>query len=327
MKKTLVLLALLLLPVVVVAQAPPGCSWEGDPILRYGWFYTLPEGNDTLQMYRGETYVEYDVLPMNAYDTYTPAQCHATDTFCFHYTDLFGWTIVSAEPMIWDDPTYLVLAPGTGYWATISINCPCSATVGQWNRIIISFNYTDVYGTCAPQCGDCNDPTLRGGTQHLWNADTLWVEVVESPPSALIVDQDTVTLVDEGQTQAYIPFTIESPNPCAPPATAGYRITSKGHVGAAIDQSGSIAVAGGTTEYVYGIINAGAAHDCDWDTLMIIMWNTADEPPIYDTCVQRIHVITPEPVPLFTVPVVTILVLALILAAAVFMRRRAVSKA
>jgi hypothetical protein len=32
-------------------------------------------------------------------------------------------------------------------------------------------------------------------------------------------------------------------------------------------------------------------------------------------------------VPLFTVPVVTILVLALILAAAVFMRRRAVSRA
>jgi hypothetical protein len=48
---------------------------------------------------------------------------------------------------------------------------------------------------------------------------------------------------------------------------------------------------------------------------------------VYDTCVQIIHIVEPEPVPLFTVPVVTILVLALILAAAVFMRRRAVSRA
>jgi hypothetical protein len=46
-----------------------------------------------------------------------------------------------------------------------------------------------------------------------------------------------------------------------------------------------------------------------------------------DTCVQVIHVVEPSSVPLFTVPVVTILVLALILAVAIFMRRRAVNRA
>jgi hypothetical protein len=66
---------------------------------------------------------------------------------------------------------------------------------------------------------------------------------------------------------------------------------------------------------------------CTYDTLTIIVWSLAGPTIWYDTCVQRVHVVTPVPVPLFTVPVVTILVLALILAAAVFMRRRAVSRA
>ena len=47
----------------------------------------------------------------------------------------------------------------------------------------------------------------------------------------------------------------------------------------------------------------------------------------YDTCVQLIHIVDPVPVPLFSAPVVTILVLAMLLTAAVLMRRRAANKA
>ena len=135
--------------------------------------------------------------------------------------------------------------------------------------------------------------------------------------------QDSLTLVDHGQTQAYIPFSICNADACAP--DYGYNIKSKGHVGAAIDVTETIVVPGGTCKDVYGIINAGVALECDYDTLTIIAWGGI--PVMYDTCVQVIHVVLAEPVPLFTVPVVTILVLALILAAAVFMRRRAVSRA
>ena len=42
---------------------------------------------------------------------------------------------------------------------------------------------------------------------------------------------------------------------------------------------------------------------------------------------EEIHVVEPVPVPLFSTPVVTILVLAMILAAAVIMKRTAINKA
>ena len=135
--------------------------------------------------------------------------------------------------------------------------------------------------------------------------------------------QDSLTLVDHGQTQAYIPFSICNTDPCAP--NYGYNIKSKGHVGPAINTTGTVAVPGGTCKDVYGIIDAGGSSVCALDTLTIIAWGGV--PVMYDTCVQIIHVVSSEAVPLFTVRVVTILVLALILVAAVFMRRRAVSAA
>ena len=60
---------------------------------------------------------------------------------------------------------------------------------------------------------------------------------------------------------------------------------------------------------------------------MIGFFNAPGPGGIYDTCVQAIVVVEAVPVPLFTRPVVTIMVLAMILAAAVVMRRRATSVA
>jgi hypothetical protein len=79
-------------------------------------------------------------------------------------------------------------------------------------------------------------------------------------------------------------------------------------------------VDGGACVDVYGIIDGGTANVCDYDELTIIVWDDATG-TVYDTCVQLIHVVTPVPVPLFTAPIVTILVLVMILAAAVIMKR------
>jgi hypothetical protein len=51
------------------------------------------------------------------------------------------------------------------------------------------------------------------------------------------------------------------------------------------------------------------------------MWTTG-ETALYDTCVQVIHVVEPEPVPVLTPPVAAILVITLVVIAAIFIRRR-----
>jgi hypothetical protein len=330
MKKLFAVLALtlLLMPAVASAAAPPGCSWEGDPCMRYGFgqYDGLPfnqPGPDYANIFAGQT-LTYILAPMNmTLATYTGGGCTALDTLCFEAYSAKGWDL-AADPAM-GTPVEL---PAGGYiwYQEISITAPCDVSVGDVDTLIAKVAYTNIAGDCAPECGDCFDPNVRiSNLQAYYNADTLIVTVVTSPP-ALGVFQDTLTLVDAGQTQAYIPFSICNQDNCAPLTTYGYNVKSKGHVGAAINTSGTTDVLGGACKDVYGVIDAGAAVECDFDTLTIIVWTTA-APIVYDTCVQVIHVITPIPVPLFTMPVVTILVLALILAAAVFMRRRAVSRA
>jgi hypothetical protein len=323
MKKLVFLsLALMLLSGIAYAQ-PPGCSWEGDPAFRYGWGYLngLPynqPGPDYITAIAGQT-LTYRLGPYNAHPTWTPTTCKNTDTLCFHISDNLGWTIACTPPA--DAPT--ILGAGYLFYEDVSITLPCNVTVGQIDEVIAVCAYTNIAGTCDVSCGDCNDPNVRPGDGlNYYSADTLYITVVVSPP-ALGIFQDSIYYVEQGQTQAYVPFTIANQDECAPPTLFNYNIVSKGHIGAAINQSGSVTVNGGEQQDVYGIINAGTAAICTYDTLTIIAWaGTA-----YDTCVQLVHVVSPVTVPLFTAPVVTILVLALVLAAAVFMRRRAVSRA
>ncbi len=330
MKKLFAILALtlLLMPAVAFA-APPGCSWEGDPGMRYGFgqYDGLPynqPGNDFANIYPGAT-LTYTLAPMNITTAaYTGAGCIALDTLCFHATSAQGWTITCDPPM-----GELMELPAGGYiwYQEVSLTAPCAVSVGDKDTLIALVAYSNIAGVCDPACGDCFDPNVRisSGIKY-YNADTLIVTVIEAPP-ALGVLQDTLTLVDRGATQAYVSFSICNQDECAPPTLYSYNITSIGVPTRipAINQSGSTTVDGGACEDVYGIVDAGLALACDYDTLTIIVWTPA--PVVYDTCVQVIHIIEPEEVPLFTVPVVTILVLALILAGAVFMRRREVSKA
>lgn len=329
MKKLFAILALtlLLMPAIALAQPPAGCTWEGDPAFRYGFGQAdgLPfnqPGWDYADAYPGQM-LTYNVAPYNA-TAWLPYTCVLLDTLCFHAVSLQGWAIAAVPPM-----GELMELPAGGYiwWQEISITAPCDASVGDKDTLIIKCAYANNAGVCAPECGDCADPNVRPTTGvKYYNADTLVVTVVEAPP-ALGVLQDTLTLVDRGQTQAFVPFTVCNQDECAPPTLYSYNITSKGVTGRipAINQTGTTTVDGGACKDVYGVVDAALALACDYDTLTIIVWTP--EPVVYDTCVQVIHIIEPQPVPLFTVPVVTILVLALILAAAVFMRRRAVSRA
>jgi len=340
MKKLMIVLALalLLVPGFVMAQTPSYCTTNGDPVLRYGFHhlnldvvaqpagtYNQP-GPDFENMVAGQT-MTYLIALGDAGDAGSIPGCGFTaapDTFCSSATSKRGWVIVGDPPL----GAMQINSGGAGYvmYDEVSITVPCSATPGVIDTFIFREHYWNTKNNaCAPECPDCINPNLRSGVKY-YNADTLIITVVASPP-ALGVLQDTLTLVDRGTTSAYVPFTICNQDECAPPTLFSYNIRNKGVTGRipVINQSGSTTVVGGNCKDVYGIIDAGLAQACDYDTLTIIAWTP--EPAVYDTCVQVIHIIEPEPVPLFTVPVVTILVLALILAAAVFMRRRAVSRA
>jgi hypothetical protein len=311
-------LAILLVPGIVLAQLPIGCFQDGDPGLWYG-FNQEASGHHYYDCYAGEV-IQYDVCPQN-YDTV----CFATDTMCIIAASAQGWTISRGSGQI-------VLGGGYiwnfgDYWPTyFNVTVPCDAQVCDYDTVITQMVYRRYYParSCDPACGDCHIMVESGVPDYA--ADTTYFHVVESPP-ALNIHQAALFYVDRGQAEAYVPFQICNEDPCAPDAQYGYLITNRGHIGGFIAQADTTGViSGGQCEDVYGILDAHATASCTYDTLTIVAW-TVVLPAFYDTCVQVIHVVEPQQVPLFTVPVVTILVLALILAAAVFMRRRAVSRA
>lgn len=307
MKKLALLLVVLLLPASAFATA----TADGDP----GFFVTFPTA---LQYVIGGEVWEYELGPANFGFT---GECEGatTDTFCVVATDLNGWTLTG-------DPAFgeaELLDPGYLWWQMVYVEVPCGTAVGTTNTVTARMLYHD--GTeCDLVTADCFEPNIYNSIPRSSTANVNF-EVVESPP-ALYILQDSLYFVEQGQTAAYIPFSICNGDACAPATVYDYVITSTGVVGSAINQSGQVTADGGECEDVYGIIDAGLANVCDYDELTIIAWD--DETGlVYDTCVQLIHVVTPVPVPLFTAPVVTILVLAMILAAAVIMKRHAVSKA
>jgi hypothetical protein len=319
-------LALLLMSGTVLAQ-PPGCTWEGDPALRYGFgqYDNLPynqPGNDFANVYPGAT-ITYTVAPYNCAVSYLPTGiCKATDTLCFHAVSLQGWTIACDPPM----GDLYELPSGYIWYQDVSITAPCDANIGDKDTLVARVAYANNAGVCAPECGDCADPNIRPATGvKYYNADTLIVTIVAAP-AAVTVLQDTLTMIERGQLKAYVPFSICNPDNCAPPTAFNYNIKSRGHVGSAINTTGTVEVDGGACKDVYGVINAGTAYSCTYDTLTIIVWSAA-EPIAYDTCVQVVHVVEACPCPVFTPAVAAILVLALVLAAAVFMRRRAAARA
>jgi hypothetical protein len=343
MKKAIFLAVGLLLCASIV-QAACSTPPEGNAAIRFGWGmntaafspYTPPpgvynlvavNGPDTTWGVPGQP-LTFKVGPYNGalWTSFNggPITCTNPDTFCYEVTSQSGWTIGMNPPA----GSAVVLGNAGNYWVqTVTINIPCNAPVGSYQRIVGRTEYTNFATVCDPTCPDCNDPDTRpANNTKFYSADTIYVHVLPAPPPPPpTILQDSLTLVEQGQTQAYIPFSLCNGDQCFA-YDIGYTIKSKGHVGPALNVSGTVNVAGGKCVDVFGVLNAGTTLPCTWDTITTICW-TVVVTPQYDTCVTIIHVVEPSTVPLFTVPVVTILVLALILAAAVFMRRRAVSKA
>jgi C1A family cysteine protease len=298
------------------------CSKEGDP----GFYFNFPGG--TIDLVKGESWCDH-LYAANMYwasatcGNYGEDMTAALDTFCVTADDAIGWPVTNSAPGCH------ILNDNVGVWyyeLDVCITVPCDATVGQTNTLTVQMAYCDVNGVCAPDCGDCEDPNVLTGPVYYYSTITQDFEVVVSPPS-LYVLQDTLYYVEQGQTAAYIPFSVCNGDACAPPTDYDYLITSKGHVGAALDQTGMAGgVAGGACKDVYGIVDAGAASVCTWDTLTIIVWDAATG-TVYDTCVQAIHVVEPVPVPLFSAPVVVLLVLAMITVAAIVMKKVSAKRA
>jgi hypothetical protein len=306
MKKLLVLALVILLPAAVNADT---VFKDGDP----GFFFGFPGG--TLAIYPGQT-ITLTPAPTNF--GFVSGTCTSGDTFCVHMSDTAGWTLGP-------DPDCFTLGSGSyipGYEVTVT--CPCEVELGDLNLVTCVMAFCDINLECQPDSGDCEDPNIYSEAPFYSTATQVF-QVVEAPP-ALYILQDTLFFVEEGVTTAYIPFGICNGDPCADPTDYNYLITSVGTVGGAINQPGvAAAVDGGTCENVYGLIDASLANVCDYDTLTIVVWDLGGE--VYDTCVQAIHIVEPVPVPLFTAPVVTILVLAMILAAAIIMKRSAAGRA
>ena len=308
-KLAFVAAAILLLPLAVNAQVIK----DGDP----GFHWGFPSTTDML---KGETRC-YNVAPTN-YGFMS--SCGGTDTFCVVAWDDLGWPMTNYFE---EGGGHEVIILDAGYLTDgdICITVPCEVTVGTTNYAYARMAYRDVAGVCQPDSGDCEDPNVYSDIPR-YSTDSLFITIVESPP-ALYILQDTLYYVEQGQTAAYVPFSICNGDPCAPPTDYGYTLTSLGTVGPPLNINTTVlGVVGGECAAVYGIVDAGSAAVCTFDELTIIVWDLATG-TVYDTCVQEIHVVEPIPVPLFTAPVVTILVLAMILAAAVIMKRHAVSKA
>jgi hypothetical protein len=327
--KKLAILAIVAILLPTVAQAQLAGIKQGDPALYEDGWFPYPS-TDVIEIVEGESWC-YEYIAANMYYLGDGPCVEPLDTFAVHGDDLLGWPVTGDLPMdyclIYNDTCSYEGCPGDVawyWWGEVCITAGCPSTVGATNTFTFGMYYCDETMTVQPDSGDCANPNYRGyGPQ--WQTWSVYFEVVEPSP-ALVIWQDTLYLVEEGLAAAYVPFHLCNGDLCAGSGDYDYVITSKGLVGAAINQSGTaVAVAPGDCQDIFGVVDAGAALACDYDTLTIVGWDVATG-LVYDTCTLPIHVVEPVPIPLFTAPVVTILVLAMILAAAVIMKRHAVSK-
>ncbi|HUV35555.1 MAG TPA: C1 family peptidase, partial [Patescibacteria group bacterium] len=221
---------------------PDYCSREGDPA-----FY-VDFGEDTRDMIAGETFC-WTVGPCNF--GFVSATCPDADTFCVGAQDTRGWTI-TADPPLWN---CVVLDPGYLWWQDICITVPCDALPSDHDTLIMWMSWCAAMDFCV-DCEDlCEDPNMYSGNPY-YSADEVIIHIVPSPP-ALYILQDSLYVVEKGQTAAYVPFTICNGDACADPTAYGYVITSTGHVGAGFPQGGTTPpVDGGECGDVYGVVDA-----------------------------------------------------------------------
>ncbi|MCK4350932.1 MAG: hypothetical protein KAX13_08740, partial [Candidatus Krumholzibacteria bacterium] len=301
-----------------------GSTWEALDAGNHGYgdigirgrvsppYNPAPCINDASALYLHPDYLfpggVVDIYPGQVLGPYDLVLCiEGSDTVCIHAEDTEDWYVTGDldECGVYADDCF-------GVWQ-VFVEAPLAAVINDYDTVRAILAVCDVNGVCAPACGV--------------DTTTLVLHVVEPPPSIEIF-QDTLTEVDQGVTQAFIPFQICNGNPASSPLDYEYTITSQGTVGPAINQTGDLlGVPGGDCGWVYGIIDASAANIGDVDTLTIVgKYDYPTGPPsndIYDTCVQAIVVVEPVPVPLLSTVMLVLLGLAAVTAAAFYLRRRA----
>ncbi|MBN1885866.1 MAG: hypothetical protein JW876_10145, partial [Candidatus Krumholzibacteriota bacterium] len=166
------------------------CFKEGDPA-----FY-VDFGETARDVIAGET-VCWTVGPCNF--GFVSATCPDTDTFCVDVEETQNWIVTGDPPL----RACNVLDPGYLWWQDICVTVPCDVSVCDYDTVTAVMSYCDAAGFCAADCGDCEDPNFYGGDPY-YSTITVVLHVVESPP-ALYILQDSLYLVEQGQTAAYIP--------------------------------------------------------------------------------------------------------------------------
>ena len=290
-----------------VMQPQAGCSKEGDP----GFYVDF--GDELQDVTAGNTFC-WTVSPCNF--GFVSGTCQGTDTLCVHMISTTGWIITGDPPL----GACTEVGPGYLWWQDVCVTVPCDAEPGERDTLIVQMTYCDETLACRDDCTDCEDPNWYDGNPY-YSIDTVIVQVVPAPP-ALYILQDTLFIVEGGQSAAYVPFTVCNGDPCADPVVYEYEVCSTGHVGSGFPQSGATdSIPGGECEDVYAIVNASMAPVCAFDTLTIIAWDQASG-TVYDTCVQIIHAVENCCIPFLTPQVITIMAVLMVIAAAVMIRRR-----
>jgi hypothetical protein len=289
-------------------------SFEGDPMLFTGW------APDTIVLYRGGTGTTVVIWPGNSPSGYLPEGPKGPDTLCFDLTGIGPLTWTCNPPF----GTPRVAKPGSSWYQRVYLAASPSVP-GSIYYVVGTVAYSDASNQCRPDAGDVNNPNIRPSDGRLfYSYDTLVVLVQSVAPSVQIV-RDTFVVIERGMQQAYVPFDIFIPDASAAPREFAYRVTSRGRIGPALDQTGAAMVGGGPGVRMYSVLDASVSPICDFDTLTIRVWSTG-APFVGDTVDQVVHVLEPVSAPIFKLPVVAILTLALILIAALFLRKQALAR-
>jgi hypothetical protein len=269
--------ALFILLIAGAAEAAD-CSKEGDPA-----FY-VDFGEEMRELRAGVTYC-WTVAPGNF--AFVSGTCTELDTICLHVESQQGWMLLGNPTL---DECW-VQHPGYVWWQDICLTVPCEAGVGDRDTLIMHVTYCDDTLACRTDCTDCEDPNWYAGNPY-YSADTVIVVIVPSPP-ALYIEQDSVYYVEQGQTAAYIPFTLCNGDPCADPTVYECIFTCTGDICGGFPQSDTTsAIPGGDCEDVYAIVNAGTAPVHAKDTMTIVAWDLATG-SVYDTCAMIVEVLEP----------------------------------
>ena len=284
------------------------CDKEGDPAFYYAYnsaMHDVPHG----EYFSGEVGL--------ANFGFVSISCPDTDTFCVHIEDSRGWVITGNPPL---GDCYL-LDSGYIVYQNFTVTVPCEAAVGTVDTVFITAAFCDANLDCIVGCGDCENPNWYDDSPYYY-LDTLILHVIEEPP-AVAIEQDTLTLIDQGNHRAGVLFSICNRALCSGPQDFEYRITSQGVIGSTLDTTGTVTeVLPAVCADIAAVLDASSSSVGDTDTLTIVAWTVA-VPVAYDTCVQIVQVAEVQFVPLMGTPLLVLFAAVSLFIAALVMRRRA----